>query len=210
MAQAYYNSDGIIRQIPIELTTMRGWNTLKRILNTNLAKAACLKEVARYKKCEKEMRWGEIIGRNTDGSLRVEIEIEDGNPIIATCPGNRIGLHERDRLRVGQRRAFNIRRVEPVLLNKTPRIKVVVDRVSKNLVKNLLEDQLVGVDVKIRCEKRYVGRKSFVVSNRFLPRKAILAAKQEFGEHIQVSVVNSLANRKKANSGKKTDVSIWP
>lgn len=191
IAIGYHQALGAVKQTPIDLTTMRGWNTIRRILDSNLGKAACLKEVASYKRNEREMRWGEVIKKKPDGRLYVEIEIESGTTIIATCQSNHVGLHERDQLTVGQRRAFHLRRVDPVLLNNTPRVKVTVDRVSKTLVENLLQSQLQGRKVQIHCLNRYVGHKSFVESNVFLPRKAILATSHELNEHIQVTVVKT-------------------
>jgi len=188
IALGYHQALGTVKQTPIDLATMRGWNTIRRILDHNLSKAACLKEVALYKRNEREMRWGEIVGKKEDGVLFVEIEIESGIPIIATCQSNHIGLHERNRLSVGDRRAFHLRRVEPVLLHNTPRVKVSVDRVSKTLVENLLQSHLPEGKAQIRCLNRYVGNKSFVESNIFLPKKAILAASQELNEHLQVTV----------------------
>ena len=190
-AIGYNDMNGMTSQIPIELTSMRGWNTIKRILDTNLGKAACLQEVAALKRQEREIRWGKIAKIQKDGALCVEIEIEDGKAIFADCPLNYIGLHERKRFHVGQRRAFHLRRVEPVFLKDTPRVKVIVDRVSKTLVEKLLQSHLQDSKVNIRCLNRYVGRKSFVESSAFLPKKAILATSRELNEHVQVKVVRT-------------------
>jgi len=119
------------------------------------------------------------------------VEIESGAPIIAECPGHHIGIHERQELMVGQRRAFHLRRVEPVLLKTRSRLRVGVDRVSKNLVEKLLQDNLANQKISIRCLNRYVGHKSFVESSAFLPKRTILAASCELHERIQVRFVSS-------------------
>jgi hypothetical protein len=191
VALGYHENIGVVEQTLIELSTMRGWNTIKRILENNLSKAACLQKVAQYKRIEGEMRWGKIISQTSDGCFYVEIEIENESPVIAFCPANHVGVHERDELMVGQRRAFNLRRVEPIFLKNTPRIKVAVDRVSKILVEHLLLSQVEKRDVIIHCLSRYVGLKSFVESSAFLPKKAILAASRELNEHIQVKVIKT-------------------
>lgn len=186
----FYENNGVMKQIPIELTTMRGWNSIRRILDKNLEKAACLQEVARYKRKEHQLQWGEII-KKKDGSMYVEIEIETGTPVIAVCPCNHVGIHEREKLTVGQRRAFHLRRVEPVLLKNTARVKVGIDRVSKTLVERLLLSQLKNKKITVRCQTRYVGHKSFVQSSAYLPKKIILATSRELHEHIQVKVVKT-------------------
>lgn len=186
-AFGYHHNSAEMVQVPIELTTMRGWNTIRRILDKNLGRAACMQEVAKYKHKEHGLFWGEIIKKNNDFSLSVEIEIEPGTPMVTTCLANHIGVHEREKIIVGQRRAFHLRRVDPIRLNGTPRIRILVDRVSKNMVSGLLRSQLNGA-IKIRCLKRYVGRKSFVESSGFIPKKVILDASRELGEHIQVKI----------------------
>ena len=191
VASGYSTTLGLVKQTPIDLTTMRGWNSIKKVLDKNMGAAACLKEVAAYKRNERKMRWGEIIKKKRDGSFYVEIEIESGNPLIAACSRNHIGIHEQDHLQVGERRAFHLRRIDPVYLHNTPRVKISVDRVSKTLVEELLKHQLRDDQIKIRCLNRYVGHKSFVESNVFLPKKVILATSRELSEHIQVKVVKT-------------------
>lgn len=186
-ALGYHHGSAEVVQIPIELTTMRGWNTIKRILDKNLGRMACLQEVARYKRKEHRVFWGEIIKKNNDRSLSVEVEIEPGVPMITTCLANHIGAHERSEIVAGQCRAFHLRRVESVHLNGTSRTQILVDRVSKNLVSGFLMSQLEGT-IKIRCLKRYVGHKSFVESSGFIPKKIIMNTSRELNEHIQVKV----------------------
>ena len=119
----------------------------------------------------------------------MEIELAKGQTIIAECPLNRIGVHERNTVAVGQRRAFHLRRVDSVKLHGITRVKVVVDRVSKNLVTTLLNEQLdTTAQVHLYCVKRYVGHKSFVKASGFLPKQIILIASKELHEHIQVMV----------------------
>jgi hypothetical protein len=195
-AVAYNQSGGVVMQRLVELSEIKGRGTLKRQLERNLAKAAVLKQTARYKHFEKELLWGEITACDAEQNLYVETEVIAGERVTAICPINRIGLHERHSgdFAIGRKRAFHLRRVEPVLLNGTPRLKVVVDRVSKTLVETLLRSQL-GPDaerIKIRCLKRYVGHKSIVFSTGRLPKSAIIAVDRELKERVQVEIVKSL------------------
>ena len=184
----YAKQSGIPLQNQLDFVSVRGWNTIQRVLDRNFTKIACLHEVTRYKRLEHELRGGEIIRKNTDGFL-VEIEIEKDLAIIAECPLNRVGVHERNTLAVGQRRAFHLRRVDSVKLRGITRVKVVVDRVSKNLVTALLREQLgTATEITLYCAKRYVGHKSFVQAGGFLPKQAILTVSRELWEHIQVTV----------------------
>lgn len=187
-AVKYILDHGEQTQSLVDLTLMRGWNTIRRIIDKNLSQAACLHDVAHYKRKEHEMRWGEIIRKNENGFL-VEVEIEEGEPIIAECPLNRIGIHERSGFSVGQRRAFHLRKIEPLSLRGISRMQVTVDRVSKNLVTTLIKEKL-GNDrgIHVYCSRRFVGHKSFVEASEFLSKQVISAVSQELREHVQVTV----------------------
>ncbi len=177
-------------QVPIDVNTMRGWNTIKRILDKNLSTTACLEEVGKYKRKEKAIVRGEVISRH-ETSLGVELEMEFGVALYGTCPLHYLSKHERGQLFIGDKRFFHIRRVESVMVGYIPRTQIIVDRVSKTLVVKLIRQQLSPKyqDIKLRCTKRYVGHKSYVDSSQYLPRKVILKAAEELGEHIQVNVV---------------------
>ena len=195
-AVSYNDTGGVIMQRLVDLSEIKGRGTLKRLLETNLAKAAVLKQTARYKFFEKELLWGKITASDPEQNLYVEAEVIPGERVTAICPLNRVGVHERHsgNFAIGSKRAFHLRRVEPVLLHGTPRLKVVVDRVSKTLVENLLRSQL-GPEaemVKIRCLKRYVGQKSLVLATKKLPKAAIIAVDRELRERVQVQIVTTL------------------
>ena len=135
-AVAYNRVDGVLLQKSIDVIRIRGWNTIKKHLKKNLQKASVLKQTRQYKYYERELRWGEISAIDAETNYHVELEIIPGETVTAVGPLNRVGLHERSsgNFSIGEKRAFHIRRVEPVFLNGTPRLKVVVDRVSKMLV----------------------------------------------------------------------------
>ncbi len=192
---AYNEAGGIVQQRVVELNNIRGWNTIKKHLEKSLLVASVLKQTRQYKYYERELRWGEITAIDAEKDYHVELEIIPGEMVTALCPLNRVGLHERSsgKFAIGKRRAFHIRRVEPVFLNGTPRLKVVVDRVSKTLVETLLKERLgFSQNMTILCTKRYVGQKSFVVVSRRIPKSAIVAVKQELNEHMQVIVDRKL------------------
>lgn len=195
-AVAYSKSNGLTMQRVFDLPAFLSRNRLKNYLEEHLTMASAVKLVRYYKSFEKRLTWGEIIRCDSGQNFYVEIEIIPGEQIIAFCPLNRIGVHERygGQLRIGQRRAFHLRRVEPVLLNGTPRVEVVLDRVSKTLVETVLRDQL-GDEAKrfqFRCIKRYVGHKSLVLTTRRLPKAAILAVDRELKERVEVKIVKKL------------------
>lgn len=187
---AYHKSRGVVVQGEIDITRIRGRNTLKRQLEQSLARTALLKQTAHYKQYEKELRWGEVTGCDTEHNLHVETEIIPGERVIATCPLNRVGVHERNSqyFSAGTKRAFHLRRIDPVMLNGTPRLNVLVDRVSKTLVETLLKEQLgpAADTISIRCTKRFVGHKSFVLTSRKISKSAILAVTEELGEKMEV------------------------
>jgi hypothetical protein len=195
-AVAYNETGGVTRQRIIELENIRGWNTIKKHLEKSLLEASVLKQTRQYKFYERELRWGEITAIDAEKNYHIEMEVISGEMVIAVCPLNRIGLHERSSgdFSIGEKRAFHVRRVDPVFLHGTPRLKVVVDRVSKTLVETLLKEQ-IGFSARkmmIRCTKRYVGQKSFVVTSRRIPKPAIMAVTRELKEHMQVRVDRNL------------------
>ncbi len=192
LALGYHDGpDGPV-QASVDMTTLRGWNTIKRILDRNLRIAASLDAVAKYKRKEKHVFWGDIVFRTSE-ELGVEIELEFGVSMLASCPLNYLGRHERDRLHPYARRAFHLRRVESVMVGDTPRIQITVDRVSKTLPEKLLLLQLESHchGIRISCRKRYVGHKSFLTSNCFVPKNVILATARELGEHVELRVVRT-------------------
>lgn len=195
-AVAYNKVNGVIMQRTVDLTKIRGPNTLKKHLEKGLNKVAVLKQTKYYKSYEKESCWGEIISHDSEHNIFIETEIIPGEIVTAVCPLNRIGLHERNsrNFSIGMRRAFHVRRIEPVLRGNTPRLKILVDRVSKTLVETLLRDNL-GSDaerISLRCVKRYVGHKSFVLATKRLPRSVIIAVTQELKEQVQVNFVKNI------------------
>lgn len=194
-AVAYDKSGGVLTQRIVDLAEIRGVNTIKKHLAKNLAKAALLKQTNHYKFYEKELRWGEIMACDCNQNFHIETEVIPGEKVIAICPMNRIGLHERhdENFFVGTRRAFHLRRVDSVFLNGIPRLKVMVDRVSKTLVETLLQEQLgfSAEKMTICCTKRYVGHKSFVLASRRIPKSAIKAVTKELNERMQVRFIRN-------------------
>ena len=194
-AVLYNKINGTTIQRFVDFREIRGAKTLLKHLDIALTKAATIKQTKKYKFYEKKLCWAEVLGSRPDGEILVEAEIIPEELVIAVCPWNRIGLHERNlhSFGVGQRRAFHIRRIDPVSVAGTPKMKIVMDRISKTLVESLLREQLAVDDEKINihCVKRYVGHKSFVIASRRLPKSAILAVSEELHERIQVRFVSS-------------------
>ncbi|MDD2466607.1 MAG: hypothetical protein PHI97_21630 [Desulfobulbus sp.] len=192
----YSKLNGLPVQQLFDLPALLSRSQFKTILENHLAMAAVVKQVRLLKSFERRLLWGEVIRNRTGDHLLVETEIIADEPIIAICPVNRIGLHERHtgRFQPGQRRAFHLRRIEPVLLNGTPRTKVILDRVSKTLTENLLRHHLGDATHRFhfRCLKRYVGHKSIVLTTRRLPREVIIAVDRELQERIEVRIVKAL------------------
>lgn len=192
-AVAYNKVGGVVLQKDIDLKKMRGTKSILKRIESGLSIAAVLKQTRQYKYYEKEIRWGDIAIIDREKNYHVEIEIFPGETITAICPLNRVGLHDQNSpsFSVGMKRAFHVRRVDPVVLGGIPRLKVMVDRVSKKLVEALLREQLGGAaeNITIRCTKRYVGQKSFVVTSKRIPKAAIVAVAEELGEPLQVKFI---------------------
>jgi hypothetical protein len=193
---AYSNKNGLPVQNILDLPAVLSRRRFMAFLEDHLATAGVIKLVRLLKGFERRLLWGEVVRNRAGDHLLVETEIISDEPIIAICPLNRIGLHERNtgRFQPGQRRAFHLRRIEPVLVNGTPRAKVVLDRVSKTLTENLLRHHLGDTTYRFqfRCLKRYVGHKSIVLTTRRLPREVIIAVDRELQERIEVRIVKAL------------------
>ena len=192
-AVAYARVNGIVHQRVIDLPAMLGRARLSDFLERRLETAGVCQLVRRYKPCEHSLLWGEIVGSDAEGNLRVAAEILPGEPVLALCPLNRIGVHERSTggFQVGQRRAFHLRRVEAMERNGIARVQVVLDRVAKTLVETLLNEQL-GTEadrIRFHCLKRYVGHRSLVVTDRRLPKGAILSVDHELRERVEVRIL---------------------
>ena len=189
-ALTYEMDMGFLRQRRLDLNRFKYDKTIKKRLGAYLEKIALVKQSSRYKHVEKTLIWGEIVSKSLDQSLHVETKIFQEAPIIAFCPLNRIGVHERHgaHLTPGTTRAFHLRRVEPVLFGDTPRLKITLDRVSKTLVENLLKSCLQdhGFKAGVRCLKRYVGHKSIVLADRHLPKEAVLFVDRELRERVEI------------------------
>ena len=198
-AVAFVNVNSQIKQRVLDLSRIRGFASHKQELENRLLKAAAMKQTVCCKAFERKLFWGEITGCDSERNLRIELEMDPGERLMATCPLNRIGMHERfgDAFSIGRKRTFHLRRVEPVLLNGTPRLKIVVDRTSKTLVETLLQARLSreAGRIGLRCVKRYVGHKSIVLSTRRLRRSTIIAVDRELRERVQVRVVKTLPDR---------------
>ena len=110
-AVAYNKVNGVTMQRLIDLTEIRGPNTLRKHLEKSITRAAMLKQTRYYKSYEKELCWGNVIAHDSEQNIFVETEIIPGQIVTAVCPLNRIGLHERNsgNFSIGMRRAFHVR-----------------------------------------------------------------------------------------------------
>lgn len=184
--------DGVVKQHLVHIPKSLKYSKIQALLKYRLTTSSVIKKVRHLKTREKEMVWGQISHNSPDGHIYLETEIFPEEPLVAICPLNRVGIHERLRphLQKGQVRAFHLRRVDAVLLNGLPRLKIVVDRVSKTLTENLLlyhlDDQ--AHKFQIRCVKRFVGHKSVVLAKKPLPKNVIVAVDRELRERIEVHI----------------------
>lgn len=189
-AVAYEMESGVMRQRRIDLSRFTSDKIMEQRFHAYLERIAVVKQSSRHKPFERTLIWGEIVSKGPDQSLHVETKVFPENPIIAVCPLNRLGIHERHgaHLAPGATRAFHLRRVEPVIIGTVPRLKITLDRVSKTLVENLFKSWLQdhGLKTDVRCLKRYVGQKSTVLVDRQLPKEAVLYVDQELKERVEV------------------------
>ena len=200
-AVGYSRVKGKFEDSNIDLRSMRGWNTIKWMIENNMDRAVCVREARAFKNHEHELRWGEILKHdNKRQKMIVEISMDDGVTLLAECPYSRIGKHERtprifeNFFSRGSKRAFHLRRIDPVLLNGTPRLRIILDRESKRLPQALLCERLIAhryimSGFKLFCYRRIVGGITFIRVNKPIPREAIMETTMELnGERIKIDI----------------------
>ena len=173
--------------------TLRGWNTIKREIEKNMLSAVNREKFYMHKN-DKTIGWGSICDRVPGQKLIVRLKLAEKFEVYAECPFTKIGSHERltSAFALGERRAFWVWAIHPVTLNGTPRLSVILNRTSKNLPASLLKEKMQDKDLTVGCSCRYPGRKSFLTTNRFIPKATILEIEDELREHIKITYEKSL------------------
>ena len=172
---------------------LRGWNTIKREIEKNMLLAVNREKFYMHKN-DKTIGWGSICDRVPGQKLIVRLKLAGKFEVYAECPFTKIGSHERmtSAFAPGERRAFWVWAIHPVTLNGTPRLSVLLNRTSKNLPVSLLLEKMQDKDLSVKCSRRYPGRKSFLTTNKFIPKATILEIEDELREHVQVTYEKSL------------------
>ena len=194
--ELYRQGVGEVRQQEIPAARVQGWNTIDRQIRKHLLDQEMLHALFRYKRCERQAVWGEIIRRMPGGTLYAELSLIHGERVIGTCESRCQGPHERNSraLAVGARRAFWVRKIVPVFDRDAPRISIFLDRVSKNLPCGLILQMLPpeSRQIVLRSRRRIVGARSEIDASEQLPRPLIRALSDELQEFIKVRVVPEL------------------
>ena len=188
-AFGYSKSAGcyVQREFDLQKDKPKGWQTIKRIIEQNMLRAACNEEYYLHRNA-RTMGWGSICDIDPGSKLIVELALAKNFEIYAECPITKIGRHERrtSAFNIGEKRAFWVRAIHPVTLNGTPRISVTLNRTSKYLPEMLLMSEMHDKDLTVKCSHRYPGKKSFLIANKFIPKSMILNVENELHEYIQV------------------------
>lgn len=121
--------------------------------------------------------------------LFVMLEINDiVNPVIllGECPLLNQPAHERSLYRIGDTRKFLVTSVRPIAGRAFARVRIVLNRTSRQLPAQLLY-QLTGV-IGIKCQRRIAGGFSEIITPKRIPKTAINVVGKELHEHIQVFI----------------------
>ena len=172
---------------------LRGWNTIKREIEKSMLSAVNREKFYMHRN-DKTIGWGSIRDIVPGNKLIVRLELAGKFAVYAECPFTKIGNHERltSAFALGEKRAFWVWAIHPVTLNGTPRLSVLLNRTSKNLPASLLKEKVKDRNLTVKCSRRYPGRKSFLTTNKFIPKSAILAVENELREHIEVTYEKSI------------------
>ncbi len=175
------------REFDLKKDKPRGWQTIKRIIEQNMVRAACSEDYYLHRNVS-TIGWGSICDIDPGSKLIVELALAKNFEIYAECPITKIGHHERRTaaFSIGEKRAFWVQAIHPVTLNGTPRISVTLNRTSKHLPAMLMMEKMKDKELTVACLHRYPGKKSFLIANKFVPKNVILTVENELHEYVQV------------------------
>ena len=175
------------REFDLQKAKPRGWETIKRIIERNMQRAACREDYYLFRNA-RTIGWGSICDIDPGNKLIVQLELSRKFEIYAECAITRIGRYERgtSAFSIGEKRAFWVRAIHPVTLNGTPRLSVTLNRTSRHLPEMLLMEEMHDKELTVKCSHRYPGKKSFLIANKFIQKNAILNVENELHEYIQV------------------------
>jgi hypothetical protein len=161
---------------------------IKHEIARNLLKRETLKIYSQAKTHLRTVLSGEIVRIYDSGVLNIEMNIEGGNSLIATCDITNQTPKERGKYKEGEIMPFYILRVEAINHNGVPRIDIRVSRTSKGLPEGLLRSKVYrnNIDADIKCVRRIAGHLSVIESNRKLPVECIREVSDELKERIIV------------------------
>lgn len=168
--------------------------SLSRLLAHELEKV--LRDAATGAEYDRRMHMrGQIVAGciesiGVDGTLRVAITItglfgETAGVIMGICtPRKQIPL-ERGALRPGETRMFLVEHIAAIRRKGISSVLIFLSRTSPKLPEKLLKKETKG-KCSLVCVKRVIGKMSYIVAQRPIPREAIVKVGRELNERIKV------------------------
>lgn len=170
-------------------------HTVKRLLVRELERILCnlstADDLKKWKKITGQTVRGTIGRISSDGSLGVILGLagllgEVTDEIVGICPKGLQPPRERNYYRSGETRWFYVNSVKAI---KTPggisAVRVELSRTATILPVSLLRREMPE-KIKMSCTRRVVGKISYILAERQLPREAILKVGKELGERVKV------------------------
>ena len=166
---------------------------LRRAISYNveleLQKRQAINEYHSMRELQGQVITGTISRIANNHVLFVMLEIDDlVNRVIllGECPLTYQPPHERSLYRIGDTKSFLVTSVRPIAGRTFARVRIVLNRTSRDLPARLLY-QLTGV-AGIKCQRRIAGGYSEIVTPQRIPKSAINTVGKELKEHVQVFI----------------------
>jgi len=192
-----------IREIPEAAITPNAFPLILSNFRKALVAAAERTAAARlYSSLVKDVCLGQVVSMpSPQYGVRVKLlrpmtnEYEEG--ILGVADWRNIPPHERAHTHLGDRKYWYISSVYTVMNHENVReARIKLSRTSINLPEKLMRHylRLAGEDgnLALKCEKRILGAKSVIVTERRIPLEVIKAVSNELKEFIEIKIIKRL------------------
>jgi len=186
----YGMKNGVYSQFPLPIENIRGWNTLEKRIRVYLQKQSVFKDYDNLNRYHNTLVWGTHVATGDDGVAYFTCRLRLGEDIVCVCePRRQMLVERREGYILGEIRAFMVLKIRAVLYEGVPRLKVALDRTSKNLPILLLREGLVKEGFYLKEAPmvpilRIPGDRSVIATRGDIPRRISQRVEEELREKL--------------------------